>query len=191
MRPCGDFSHLRRNHSWTCPRGHAVRHRDQREIGPFSRWCAGIPFSMSISNSETLLHAPPPTTTQPTLEDPTDIKAARAQRHVLANQSLGSAASALRSNPFPAPPTPGDVTSAFEKLNPQTGDNPSAAGTGSSPRARRLASFGAARTCRGRLAPAEAKREQLGVCGSDGGRTEWAWGQKAVQEIPHFEQAVN
>jgi len=64
----------------------------------------------------------PPPTTQPTLDDPTDIKAARAQRHVLANQSLGSAASALRSNPFPTPLIPGDVTSAFEKLNPQTGD---------------------------------------------------------------------
>jgi len=53
----------------------------------------------------------------------------------------------------------------------------------SSPKARRPASFGAARTCRDRLAPAEAKREQLGV----GGPSEWGVGRKVVQAVLYFE----
>ena len=40
---------------------------------------------------------------------------------LLNNQSLGSAASALRANPIPAPLAAGDVTASFRKLNPQVG----------------------------------------------------------------------
>jgi len=50
-----------------------------------------------------------------------DAKAQRAQLHVLNNNSLGSAASALRANPFPAPVAAGNVTASFRKLNPQAG----------------------------------------------------------------------
>jgi len=57
----------------------------------------------------------------PFLRNPLDAKAQRAQLHVLNNQSLGSAASALRANPFPAPLAAGDVTASFRKLNPQAG----------------------------------------------------------------------
>ena len=40
---------------------------------------------------------------------------------MLNNQSLGSAASALRANLFPVPLAVGDVTASFRKLNPQAG----------------------------------------------------------------------
>ena len=69
-----------------------------------------------------------PQEASPLHHDPRDAKAHRAQLNLQLNQSLTGAAAALRANANPVPPKVGDVTEAFQKLNPQAG------GGGSSPR---------------------------------------------------------
>ena len=63
-----------------------------------------------------------PQEASPLHHDPRDAKAHRAQLNLQLNQSLTGAAAALRANANPVPPKVGDVTEAFQKLNPQAGE---------------------------------------------------------------------
>jgi hypothetical protein len=63
-----------------------------------------------------------PQEASPLHHDPRDAKAHRAQLNLQPNQSLTGAAAALRANANPVPPKVGDVTAAFQKLNPQAGE---------------------------------------------------------------------
>jgi len=76
-------------------------------------------FSEHLQFRDPSAHRPP--SDAPFLSNLLGAKAKRTQLHVLNNQSLGSAASALRANPYPAPLAAGDVTASFWKLNPQVG----------------------------------------------------------------------